>query len=121
MYIDLSACEIQSISSWHSKRNNPILNLLYANFSDNLIQNDAVQMCKTFSKLVILEIRNDLFTTLGEIILKYLINLKILKFDQNSVTHFQLSAFRYITKLTILSIKHVDFHKLIFVGRINRH
>ena len=50
VYIDLSACDIQSISSWHSKRNNPILNLLYVNFSDNLIQNDAVQMCKTFSK-----------------------------------------------------------------------
>ena len=121
VYIDLSACEIQSISSWHSERNNPILNLLYANFSDNLIQNDAVQMNKTFSKLVILDISNNLFTTLGKMTLKYSINLKILKFDKNPVTYFQLSSFKYITKLTILSIKHVDFHKMVFVGRIHKH
>ena len=121
VYIDLSACEIRSISNKHYNHDNRfkhILNLLHANFSNNFIQNDVMLTSREFNKLIILDFSNNLFTFLGSRTLKYLYNLKILKFDQNPISRLELNAYSYITKLNILSIKNVYLKEHIFIGKI---
>ena len=121
VYIDLSACEILSISNQHYNRFKHILNFLHANFSNNFIQNDFILTHSAFSKLVILDLSNNLFSFLGNLSLRYLYSLKMLKFDQNPVTRFELNAFGYITKITILSMKQMYFYQQTFIGNIQKY
>ena len=123
VYIDLSACEIQSmISNSHNNGTKHFLNVLYANLSNNFIENDAVLTYIEFSKLVILDVSNNYITFLGNHAIKYLYNLKILIFDKNPIIRFELNVFKYITgTLTILSVKHVYFHQRIFVIKIDQY
>ena len=121
VYIDLSVCELQSISSKQFNKIKHFSNILYANFSNNLIEVGALLTQTIFSKLVILDLSINFFTILGNNTFKSLSNLKTLLLDQNPIIHFKLSVFRFNKKFTILGLQRVDFRRQIIVERMSTY
>ena len=107
IYLDVSLCNIHLVLSPNSNKNLQTTNIMFANFSNNHIKTDVFLQDYIFSKLVILDVGNNLLTFFLNRSLASLKHIQILKFDRNPIIYIKLTIFKNFPNLWMLNIEKI--------------